>query len=181
MFNIENEDGISMFRKSSALCNKIEKACKRYGVTPNIRVYHKSKGDTRGVYCQGSITLLCSKPETPTSMFWVFLHELKHHIMEINPKLYTEYFIADEVLLDVMSQGRIGKLSTQNQMMIVHDIIPTEVLCNAFATEELQKDYGISWYQRRKQQLKTRKKNVKSNRSRHQSDSGLEDQNRRNR
>ena len=158
MFTLENVDNLAMFRSGSMTYKKIHAVCERFKEFPTIRIFSKDSGEDRGVYYRDTITMYFSKPETSTSMFWVFLHEFKHHMMEQNIKLYREFFAADELLIEVLCNKSIEKLSADKQMGLLHDLRPTEVICNNFATEVIGKDYGAYWYQRRKRQIEKRKK-----------------------
>ena len=158
MFTLENVDDLAVFKPTSEIYKKIHAICNRFKEFPTIRVFSKDSGEDRGVYYRDIITMYWSRPETSSSMFWVFLHEFKHHLMEKNVKLYKEYFAGDEIMIELLCHKKIGKLSIHKQLSLLHDLRPTEVICNSFATEIVGKDYGVSWYQRRKRQIEKRKK-----------------------
>lgn len=158
IFRLENPDNIRIFRKSSSVYKQIRAICTRFNEFPTIRVFYRpqDEGEDRGVYFQGVITLYWAELETPNSIVWVFLHEFKHHLMEKHYSLYREFFVGDEMLIEMLAHKPIRKLSIYKQERMAHEFKPTEVLCNAFATEMMGKDYGALWYKKRTTQIEKR-------------------------
>lgn len=162
MFRIENVDKLEVFRTRSSTTRKIKRYCDFYTKKarvpyPTIRTFHREDGEDRGIYFRNTITIFYSTDETPNSMVWVFLHELKHYLMEKQYKLYADFFNADDAMLDLFMKKNLAKMSIEKQLRFLHEVRPTEVICNTFATEVMKKDYGVMWFQTRRSKSKKRK------------------------
>jgi len=150
MITIENTQDIPQFRPNSKLCNRISEICTKHNTLPTIQVFRaKDNLDYRGIAFLDRVTLYWSSLETTDSMLWVFCHELRHVIINLNPKLYDVIESREITIAETLNKKRLDKMSVRRAYRTLYSIGLTETICDLFATEEIGKDYGDFWHSNR--------------------------------
>lgn len=96
----------------------------------------------RGGLYNKEIYVIVNKHETKDSLSWIFLHELAHWIIEINPILSTYIDKKEKNLIKNMVKR---KLSTEDREELSYE----ECFADVFATVILGKDFNNAWLNNR--------------------------------
>lgn len=163
---IYNPDNIKEFRPNSKISNKIASICNKYKIKPNVQVYKSSdKINYRGLTLGNTITLHWSDMETAKSIIWVFCHEARHYIIAKKPRVFEPIEALEIEIASRVKRRKLHKMSVKSVYQTLIDIGMIEAICDLFATEEVGKDYGASWYNIRLKNKARREKNVGSNKN----------------
>ena len=108
----------------------------------------------RSYYLPGKIYLFATRYETDDSIFHLFLHELCHALVSLNPLMHYgllaatgQYIISLGKELDIKSDF----WTTEEYENIIkgsdiHDLLPEEKLCDSFASSLVGFKYDRSWW-----------------------------------
>lgn len=141
---------------------------KEFSLESNVEIHIKNEEETLEdeenfcktltefrAYQKGSkIVLFDTRYETEESMLWKFFHELMHYIIGKDIFVYTaidllnqKYLLDNKIIQNnkqiYFAQSGFNEKYREDK---VHENMPTEVICNNFATHIVGKDLSRPWW-----------------------------------
>lgn len=132
---------------------KWQKIASLFKIKATVVIIDPLEHPIRGCSFKGEIIIVFDHPkETENSLFWIFLHELRHRI--VSRKKYLQealYNRKRDILVDAIDQIPIEK--GENPALRI-PLLPEEIEADTFASEIAKGYYGMEWWEEKKSEKK---------------------------